>query len=557
MEGSTLGKHCKPATKKWGRYVTTGVALEAATLLAFAYATDSHVPGASLLAQTSIFVDGTKSITGNEEGVPFFRMADSFKGGYTQPVADDNVFIEYPRSLGPLTGLGDPTYDDSEGLATDEIVKAVAKARAENPNPNDTIYVVAYSQGAGAAANAIPILEQMGLNENVQFVLASNPRRNDGGILTRLPAGVYVPVLGVSFGGGTTPTDPDTKVLQVTKQYDGVADAPDYIFNVAADANALLGFYYLHSGYYKDVPLVDPANPPAGAIVSTSPDGTITDVLLVAPEGELPLTMPLLALGVPKDVVVALDPFLRSIIETGYSRPVGEGAYPTEPVPFQLVPPPDRWTSDAQSVAAGLTETLRRLAALGQPTVPGLAGAGGNQALLREGSSVPLIQQPQAPEDVTPPVEDRPILTPLRYALGQPTVPGLAGAGGNQALLRVGFSVPLIQQPQAPEDVTPPVEDRPILTPLRDALVIGTGPNKVEPPKAPLGGWKPGALVRSIRPARPGPQSSTTAGGTAPNPLSSLQKALSSLPNPFKPKSGADDPNPTGVTAGSSSTPSS
>jgi hypothetical protein len=64
-----LGKHRKPATKKWGRYVTTGVALEAATLFAFAYATDSHVPGASLLAQTSIFVDGTKSITGNEEGV--------------------------------------------------------------------------------------------------------------------------------------------------------------------------------------------------------------------------------------------------------------------------------------------------------------------------------------------------------------------------------------------------------------------------------------------------------------------------------------------------------
>jgi hypothetical protein len=492
-----LGKHRKPAAKKWGRYVTTGVALEAATLFAFAYATDSHVPGASLLAQTSIFVDGTKSITGNEEGVPFYRMADSFQRGYSRP--DDNVFIEYPRSLGPLTGLGDPTYDDSEAEATRKIVDAVTAAKTDPAYKGETIYVVGYSQGAGAAANAIPILEEQGLNENVRFVLASNPRRNDGGILTRLPAGVYVPILGVSFGEGTTPED--TQVLQVTKQYDGVADSPDYVFNVAADANALLGFYYLHSGYYKDVPLVDPTKPPAGAIVSTSPDGTITDVLLVAPEGELPLTMPLIQLGVPKDVVVALDPFLRSVIETGYSRPVGKGAYPTEPVPFQLVPPPDQWISDTQSVAAGATETARRLVALGQPTVPGLAGAGGNQALLREGSSVPLIQQPQAPEDATPPVEDRPILTPLRDALG-----------------------------------------------------IGTGPNKVEPPKAPLGGWKPGDLVRSILPARPGPQSSTAAGGTAPNPLSSLQKTLSSLPNPLKPKSGANDPNPTGGTTGPSST---
>ena len=84
--------------------------------------------------------------------------------------------------------------------------------------------------------------------------------------------------------------------------------------------------------------------------------------------------------------------------------------------------------------------------------------------------------------------------------------------------------------------MTPPVEDRPIATPLRDALGIGTGPNKVEPPKAPLGGWKPGDLVRSVLHAGPGPQSSTAARGTAPNPLSSLQKTLSSLPNPFKPK---------------------
>ena len=50
--------------------------------------------------------------------------------------------------------------------------------------------------------------------------------------------------------------------------------------------------------------------------------------------------MPLLQLGVPKDIVVALDPFLRAVIETGYDRPAGRATYPTEPVPFQLVPPP-------------------------------------------------------------------------------------------------------------------------------------------------------------------------------------------------------------------------
>jgi PE-PPE domain len=440
-----VGMHSK-SRRSWGPYVTTGIALQAAAICGFAYATDSHVSPPNLLAAT-IFVDGTKSITGNEEGEPFFRMADSFKGGYRQPVADDNVFIKYPRSLGPLTGLGDPTYDVSEGLATDEIVKAVKAAKADPNYKGETIYVVGYSQGAGAAANAIPILEEQGLNENVQFVLASNPRRNDGGILTRLPAGVYVPILGVSFGGGTTPTDEDTKVLQVTKQYDGVGDSPAYVFNIASDLNAVLGFYYLHSGYYKDVPLVDPANPPAGAVVSTSSDGTITDVLLVAPEGELPLTMPLLQLGVPKDVVVALDPFLRSVIETGYSRPVGEGSYPSEPVPFQLVPPPQRWLPDVLSVTAGAVQSVHLLTGALQPNslvnnkVSPLAAAP---------ADIPAVTQ------AVPPGDDEPVFEETKI-----------------------------------EETSELVADNPPAT--------GTGPNKVEPAPKPKTGWRPGDLLRSVR----------------------------------------------------------
>lgn len=107
-----------------------------------------------------------------------------------------------------------------------------------------------------------------------------------------------------------------------------------------------------------------PENPSEGMLVSTNAAGTVTDVVLEAPEGELPLTMPLRQLGVSTDVVVALDPFLRSVIETGYDRSVGSGAYPDEPEPFRLLPPPDQRHSDAASIAAGLAETKRRLAAL-------------------------------------------------------------------------------------------------------------------------------------------------------------------------------------------------
>ena len=100
-----MGKHPK-LRKSWGSYVTAGIALEAAAIFGFAYATDSHVSPTDLLAAT-IFVDGTKSITGSEEGVPFFRMADSFQGAYDLP-GFDKTFIEYPRSLGPSHRAGRP-----------------------------------------------------------------------------------------------------------------------------------------------------------------------------------------------------------------------------------------------------------------------------------------------------------------------------------------------------------------------------------------------------------------------------------------------------------------
>jgi len=355
----SVGKHRKPR-RSWGPYVTTGIALEAAAIFGFAYATDSHVSTPSLLAAT-IFVDGTKSVTGSEEGVPFFRMADSFKGAYDLPEFN-KVFIEYPRGLGPITGAGDPTYDESEADATTKIVAAVRAARRQDATGK--VYVVGYSQGSGAAVKALDELESdPGFNtKDIEFVLAANPRRNDGGILARLPRGVYLPVFGVTFGDGTTPER--TNTVQVTRMYDGVGDSPDYIFNVVSDLNAVMGFYYLHRGYYKDIDPYDPT-----AIVTTSADGLITDKLIPAPVGQLPLTMPLLQLGVSPALVAAMDPFLRSVIETGYSRPDLNvpGSYPSEPVPFELVPPPQRWLPDVVSVAAGAMQSVQALAGPEQP----------------------------------------------------------------------------------------------------------------------------------------------------------------------------------------------
>lgn len=340
--------------RKWGPFVTTGLAMEAAVFIGIGHTLSPPMMPVHLLS-ASIFVDGTKPVIGSEDGEPFLRMADSFQGRY---VGGDTVatFVDYPRSLGAATGLTDPTYDESEADAAAKIVRAVRQARADDPT--GTIYVVGYSQGAGTVSSALAELESDPdfPTDNVQFVLASNPRRNSGGILTRLPPGVYVPLVGVTFGDGTTPER--TKVLQVSKMYDGISDSPDFVLNVAADANAALGFVFLHSGYYREV---DPNDPTA--IITTSADGLVTDALIPAPVGQLPLTMPLLQLGVSPQTVTALDPFLRAVIETGYERPdpATSASFPSEPVPFRLIPPPTRWLSDAQAVAQGAVQSAQLL----------------------------------------------------------------------------------------------------------------------------------------------------------------------------------------------------
>jgi hypothetical protein len=135
----------------------------------------------------------------------------------------------------------------------------------------------------------------------------------------------------------------------VTQQYDGVADAPAYPLNVVADTNAVLGFYYLHGNYYT----VNPNDPTR--IVTTS--GNMTDILIPAPVGKLPILMPLAQAGVPQPILVALDPATRAIIETGYAR----NTPPSQQVMFAVLPPVSAWPGDAQAVVVGVVMTAQQL----------------------------------------------------------------------------------------------------------------------------------------------------------------------------------------------------
>lgn len=401
-----MGNHRAEARKnmRTASYLTTGAALQIVTLFGLAYATDSHLPGISPMAAVSIFIDGTKDILPTDDSQDPDRMRDALNGAYDQGYDytsefehGGNIYIDYPREFGVMTGLGSHTYEDSKAVAAAKTKAAIKEAVKQNPG--DPVYVVGFSQGSNAASDVLAQLEAENPDKdysNVTFVLLGNGARNDGGLWARMPAGVYVPLIGLRFGASTNPASPSyaenaPQVIQISKQYDGASDVPKYVLNPLAWANVALGFMSVHNGYYSevDLDLTGPNGEPDGKvdqldveeaklrnddyIVTTN--GNITDIVIKNKVGDLPLTQPLLALGVPREIVEALDPLLRAIIETGYDRAPDGGTYAATPVHLELMPHPDQWVEDFHAIAAGMQETQEKLDAINhanliQNTVP-------------------------------------------------------------------------------------------------------------------------------------------------------------------------------------------
>ena len=324
-----------------------------------------------LAAASIIFIDGHDYPYGSQ------RMAGALEGMYqpppaalpphppqrTGPPATTFVFIntaaQYPGTLGLYDGLGAPSGNTSIADGQAAIAQDIIAA---NPSSTNPVTVVGYSEGAVAASNLVP---NYGPSSNVNFVLIGDPENPDGGILARLPTGTYIPLLGITADGPTSSTG--APVVIVTQEYDGIADAPAYPLNVVADANAVLGFYYVHGDYQA-------VNPNASTnIVTTS--GNLTEILVPAAPGALPLEMPLAAAGVPQPILVALDPALRAIINTGYppSSPdvAGTAGDPAQQVEFALLPPPSSLPGDTQAIVVGFVTTAQLLPGAVAASVPG------------------------------------------------------------------------------------------------------------------------------------------------------------------------------------------
>ncbi|MGV0740594.1 PE-PPE domain-containing protein [Mycobacterium syngnathidarum] len=197
---------------------------------------------------------------------------------------------------------------------------------------------------------------------DVTFVGIGVGNRPNGGISSRF-AGVTLPFFDFSFDGPQPNNDTDFKFIDIARQYDALADLPQFPMNPVATANAVLGFTFVHLLYGEEVSL-DPDSPKyvPGTVSETVGNTTYYWI----PTVDLPLLDPLRLIGVPEQALDIVEPFVKVLVEAGYDRSVPFG----EPTPAQLIPVIDPVTLGVQLLAAAV-EGANNAAAIGGGHLPG------------------------------------------------------------------------------------------------------------------------------------------------------------------------------------------
>jgi hypothetical protein len=210
-----------------------------------------------------------------------------------------------------------------------------------------------------------------------------------GGMFSYLPAGTYIPIMGLTV---IHPADTTYKTYVYVQQYDGFADFPQDPTNVQAVDNAAAGYLLMHDmGVNTQI-----------TGTTTYVSGNTTTILELTTN--LPINYPLRAMGVPAPVVDAMDSALRPVIEAGYNRDYSYNGVPATVItpPAALTglftdPPPDPSATvpgTTTTAATGLTGGNEVVVGNGAPAVTGpittaaTGPTGGNQGVVGNGASV-------------------------------------------------------------------------------------------------------------------------------------------------------------------------
>ena len=271
-----------------------------------------------------VMIPGTRVINPNStepEPPDTAVLQQELQGWVFNQATEGWITDDYPRSMGPLTGVGDPLFDVSMALGKAALDCLISE------NLTAGVVGFGYSQGAAVATlwlndHANGKDQNAPSEEDVSFVLIGSPSRANGGLLARM-AGVYVPVIGVPFGIVTP--ESQYAVTDVVRQYDFAADFPVDPLNIFSVLNVFVDAGAIH-GDYLNVDVNDPSN-----VVEVRGNTTY----IMQPAKTLPLADALRSLAATlgrteTPLIDAVEPVLRYLVELGYDR-TNQGAL----TPFQ------------------------------------------------------------------------------------------------------------------------------------------------------------------------------------------------------------------------------
>ena len=292
-------------------------------------------------------------------------VAQNFIGPTTNCKAGNCTLIPLvtPEEFWPITGLDDLTLDQSIAvgvqLLTTELEAQIAAAATE------PVVFFGNSQSATLLTLAKRTLADLAPADKSRliFVLLANPNRPNGGLLGRA-APTSVPNSGVS-AAVATPIDTGIATIDITFQYDAVADYPAYPSNFLSVLNTLAGAR-IHSGStttlngYTEAELTAAISDPANRQIYGD------TMYITIPAKSLPLVDLLRTFGAENrlsnfttPIADLIEPTMRLLVELGYDRTSYGQAQPFGPLPANNQLQLDALTTAAAS--AGLDAVISAL----------------------------------------------------------------------------------------------------------------------------------------------------------------------------------------------------
>jgi len=307
-------------------------------------------------------------------------VAQNFIGPTTNCKAGNCTLIPLvtPEEFWPITGLDDLPFDQSITtglqLLTAELEAQIAAAATE------PVVFFGNSQSATLLTLAKRTLADLAPVDKSRliFVLLANPNRPNGGLLGRA-AQTSDPTAEASAAGTTdagttpagtvaavaTPTDTGISTIDITFQYDAVADYPAYPSNFLSVLNTLAGAR-IHSGStttlngYTEAELTAAISDPANRQIYGD------TMYITIPAKSLPLVDLLRTFGAENrlsnfttPIADLIEPTMRLLVELGYDRTSYGQAQPFRPLPASNQLQLDALTSAAAS--AGLEAMISAL----------------------------------------------------------------------------------------------------------------------------------------------------------------------------------------------------